>query len=80
VQVAAREAERDGEPGIEITVRDDGTGISESTPRGRGLGNMQRRTDILGGRLTVRGGPDGTIVRVWLPSAARRNGGASTGA
>ena len=51
-----------------ITIRDDGSGFSGGTPStgGRGLGNMRRRLEELGGRLSIRSG-HGTVLRFVVP-------------
>jgi signal transduction histidine kinase len=50
-----------------ISVRDDGRGFCEPGRRGRGLGNMERRAEELGGQLEVDSGEEGTRVEVRLP-------------
>jgi len=51
-----------------ITVCDDGSGFSGGAPStgGRGLGNMRRRLEELGGRLSIRSG-HGTVLRFVVP-------------
>ncbi len=52
-----------------VTVRDDGIGLqnlNEAKATGRGLRNMQRRCEELGGRFTLRSGP-GTVLRFLVP-------------
>lgn len=52
-----------------VTVRDDGIGLqnfNEAAAAGRGLRNMRRRCEELGGRLTLRAGP-GTVLRFLVP-------------
>jgi signal transduction histidine kinase len=54
-----------------LEIVDDGIGFDPTTVRGKGglgLGGMEERVALLGGRLTVRGKPgEGTIVRVEVP-------------
>jgi signal transduction histidine kinase len=51
-----------------VTIRDDGCGISSTTPAagGRGLGNMRRRLEELNGRLSIRSS-HGTVLRFVVP-------------
>lgn len=49
-----------------IEVEDDGGGFDD-VPRGRGLGNMERRAHELGGSLAIDGGDGGTRVRLTIP-------------
>ena len=52
--------------GVYVEIGDDGQGLR--TPvRGRGLGNMQRRAQRIGGILDVTSDTQGTCVRLWLP-------------
>lgn len=56
--------------GLGMVIRDDGGGLPgpESPRRGRGLGNMRRRLQELGGRCRLAGGPGaGTAVKFILP-------------
>ncbi|MGH0036516.1 MAG: sensor histidine kinase [Myxococcota bacterium] len=66
---------RDGGPGLRIRIRDDGRGLAlDPTGRseGRGLGNMRRRAEALGGRVEITGSQRGTEVDLWIPSRAPR--------
>ncbi len=58
-----------GRPGVVIEIRDDGRGLDGGHRQGRGLPNMRRRADALGGTVTIDGSPAGTAVRLWLPLA-----------
>jgi len=69
-------AARDGAPGIEITLGDNGKGsssppVSASAPperRGKGLANMHARAAALGAQLSIAdANPNGTEVTLWLP-------------
>ena len=55
--VEVRVTARDGL--LTVTVEDDGRGLTEHGPGGRGLANMQVRADELGGTLRVGPAPDG---------------------
>ncbi|HJQ97146.1 MAG TPA: ATP-binding protein, partial [Candidatus Polarisedimenticolaceae bacterium] len=60
--------------GFVAEVRDDGRGFDPAAPPasrgGRGLGNMRRRAERLGGELTVTSAAgSGTTVRIDVPSA-----------
>jgi signal transduction histidine kinase len=60
--------------GFTADVCDDGRGFDPASPPpsrgGRGLGNMRRRAERLGGSLTVTSAPGrGTAVRIEVPSA-----------
>ena len=57
----------DARSGVFIEVVDDGSGIATDAPRGRGLANMARRANSLGGTVSVRSDSTGTVVRLWLP-------------
>lgn len=68
--VAVSVRERDG--GLEVSVTDDGVGISEgpfaSSPGHRGLGSMRDRAEIAGGRWDLTESPTGGVeVLCWLP-------------
>lgn len=58
--VEVRVTARDGV--LTVTVEDDGRGLTEQGPGGRGLANMQVRADELGGTLGVGPAPDGTGI------------------
>lgn len=54
--------------GVELTLRDDGSGIQGTADEGRGLVNMRARAQELAGRFTVESEPGrGTRVSLWLP-------------
>jgi PAS domain S-box-containing protein len=52
--------------GLLLTIRDSGTGLKSRQGQGRGLLNMKRRAEDIGGRFSVSAG-DGTTVRVEIP-------------
>jgi len=60
------------EGGVEVAFADDGVGASEvSAGEGRGLANIQRRVQALGGTATIAAAPDkGTRVVARLPAAS----------
>jgi signal transduction histidine kinase len=35
--------------------------------KGRGMQNQQRRAQLVGGRVSWRSGPEGTLFTLWLP-------------
>jgi signal transduction histidine kinase len=54
-----------------VEVRDDGHGFVAAAPSGGvGLASMRERASAAGGALTIRSGPDGTMVRMTVPLAA----------
>jgi signal transduction histidine kinase len=77
-RVVARLSTRAGQLALEIT--DDGVGFDVARPIGRGrrgraqgIENMQRRAEILGGRLDVRSEPGrGTTLSLTMPVTQRR--------
>lgn len=50
-----------------VEVCDDGSGMSEEAPPGRGLANMRRRAENLGGALDVESTTEGTRIRLRMP-------------
>jgi len=55
-----------------ISVTDDGHGFATDDPRtagsgGRGIANMRRRAEAVGGSLAIQSGLDGTTVTLALP-------------
>jgi signal transduction histidine kinase len=68
---AVRIAVQGGPQGVEVTVADDGVGMSGTPgrrPGHRGMASMRHRAEISGGWLTVDSGPDrGTTVRYAVP-------------
>lgn len=55
--------------GVLLTVRDDGVGFEASGNIGRGIYNMKRRAEEIGGQLTIRKGETGgTVVSLWSGS------------
>ncbi len=62
-----------GGPDLVMSVRDDGRGMSPqaaSAPQGTGLRGMIRRTEELGGSLTLLPVASGTAIEVRLPAGA----------
>lgn len=60
-----------GQPGIQVTIGDDGSGMptGAGANQGRGLSNMQARADRLQGTLRIESRPgEGTIARLWIPT------------
>ncbi len=59
----------DAQAGLTLSIADDGVGFSESVKSGRGLNNMKKRAQIIGGGLTIDSGPwpgKGTRITVAL--------------
>lgn len=57
--------------GLDVAVEDDGKGCEPRTNVGRGLGNMARRVERLGGKLRVDAVvPHGTRVAMLVPASA----------
>lgn len=60
---------RSSSAGVHIAISDDGAGFDVAgASTGLGLGNMRDRAESLGGDLTVRSTPTGTVVDVRVPS------------
>ena len=57
---------------VTIEVSDDGIGLSDSVPLGRGLTGMSDRSRALDGKLDLLREQGKTIVRCWLPLAGAR--------
>ena len=61
---------------IVLRIADDGRGFGDVSPLGPrepghlGLASMRERAEIVGGRLAIESSPEGTEVRVVLPSTA----------
>jgi signal transduction histidine kinase len=59
-----------------VEIADDGRGhaaaAAAGTPGGRGLRNMRRRAEEIGGDVTIASSPAGTAVRLTLPLATPR--------
>jgi signal transduction histidine kinase len=65
IEVRSGDTQRDGARVPFVEVRDDGRGFG--APRaGRGLENMRRRAELIGGRLEIGSDAGGTRVRLWL--------------
>jgi hypothetical protein len=79
VQEAITNAVRHGDPSVievatsvddgrlVIAVRDDGRGLPRRLQRGRGLANMERRAQEIGGLLHITSNGEGTLVELRLP-------------
>lgn len=53
---------------VALVVADNGRGFDPAcAPAGRGLGNLRRRAEALGGQVGITPSPYGTIVRITLP-------------
>ncbi|MDR7038299.1 two-component system sensor histidine kinase UhpB [Methylobacterium sp. BE186] len=75
VSAVARETESRS---IEISVRDDGTGVKPDHTVGLGLSGMRERVGALGGTFELDNAAPGTVVRITIPADAER--GEETGA
>jgi signal transduction histidine kinase len=69
ITVETGEAREDDDDGVFVEIRDDGGGLRDPVRPGRGLANMRRRADRLGGRVRVESDGQGTVVRLWIPRA-----------
>ena len=67
--VSVRSVPSGDAPQLEVCVEDDGGGLPDPTPAGRGLGNMRARADALGGTLALERTAPGTRVRLRLPAS-----------
>jgi two-component system sensor histidine kinase UhpB len=56
---------------LDVMVRDDGRGIPPGARPGFGLRGMEERVQALGGRFAIETGPDGTSIRIVIPTASR---------
>ncbi len=56
-----------GEDALQLSVRDDGSGLDPDRAPGVGLRSMQERAAEVGGTLSVRSAADGTVVMARLP-------------
>jgi signal transduction histidine kinase len=54
---------------VVLRVADDGVGIGEASPSGRGLGNLAARAKSLGGRFRLEPRPEGGTVLEWRAPA-----------
>ncbi|MCA9625074.1 MAG: hypothetical protein KC731_38885 [Myxococcales bacterium] len=66
ITIATAAVERDGRPGVLVSVADDGRGSAEGRGGGRGLPNMRFRAEQLGGTLAIHH-DGGVCVELWLP-------------
>jgi signal transduction histidine kinase len=67
--------------GVQVTIEDNGQGFhvqkTLGEAQGRGMQNQQRRARLVGGRVSWRSGPGGTLFTLWLPLVrGPRTGGA----
>ena len=56
--------------GIEISVKDNGSGLPKALRRGRGLTSMETRAGNLGGELSIESGSQGTRLTLSIPYTA----------
>lgn len=47
-----------------VDIEDNGTGIPDPIPEGRGLQNMKKRADSIGAQLIIQAGKEGTRIRI----------------
>jgi signal transduction histidine kinase len=66
--VAAYASEIGGSNGVSVDIIDNGKGLPERPSNGNGMNNMQRRAEIIGGRLLIESLNIGTRISLWLPS------------
>ena len=52
---------------IEVSIADDGRGIAEDDPGGRGIGNMRKRVESVGGTFDLTSGAKGTRLQFCVP-------------
>ena len=59
-----------------IRVIDDGRGFQsvETSRSGRGLGNMRRRAEAVGGSIVIDSGEEGSTITLVLPLSPRESG------
>ena len=69
ITVETYNEERGGEPGVSVEIRDDGKGLSSDGSSGRGIGNMLKRAEAIGGSLTISNANPGSVVKLWLHCA-----------
>ena len=69
VTIATAERTREGRPGVEVRVSDNGAGFDVTLAQqyGRGLRNMRERALSLGGHLNVDSTPGASTISLWLP-------------
>jgi signal transduction histidine kinase len=67
ITVQTGEAAEHDATGVFVEIRDDGRGLREPVRPGRGLTNMRRRAERLGGRVHIESTGQGTVVRLWIP-------------
>jgi PAS domain S-box-containing protein len=53
---------------VKARVKDDGIGFdTNATSTGHGLASMKERAEVVGGKLRIESGPDGTLVEALVP-------------
>ncbi|WP_411342365.1 hypothetical protein V6U71_16000 [Sphingopyxis sp. J-6] len=77
IELACIETQRDGAPGVAITMADNGAGFDadRAMAGGQGINGMRSRAEAIGGAfaLSSRRG-EGAIISVWLPYARKTEG------
>lgn len=68
ITVMARDGINKGDAGVFVEIKDDGKGIDDNIRKGRGLDNMNRRAEAIGGKLLITAANPGTLVSLWLPT------------
>lgn len=71
-RVTLRTGTTDDATAAYVEVEDDGCGLSDDAPGGRGLSNMRRRASSLGGTIEIASEHTGTRVRLSLPIEGSR--------
>lgn len=71
IAIHCDEQQRDGRAGVLIVIADNGKGFARrEAGAGLGLENMAERAGMLGARLRIDSGGDGTRVSLWIPVSA----------
>jgi signal transduction histidine kinase len=83
ITVSTAAASQDGQPGVQVTVHDNGAPFSPPSadrlpPGRRGLGNVLSRTRVLGGACHWAAGAQGTAFTLWLPLQRQHRRGTLT--
>ena len=74
VRIETGERMREGQPGVEVEIADDGAGFAASDGAargGRGLRNMRERAANLDGQVEIESAAGATRMRLWLPLQRR---------